>query len=174
MLKWKQKYGGFVSKMRDAIIECSISELQRDGLKFSIDRVAKSLKISKKTIYKYFATKKELAVAIYSTFYEKALAQMQEFYRGCLDENDAAQMLEVYFQSFCMIRKDIFNKYALNENVYLFAKSNHDKIGLLLKNHLPQSDRAAFAVIIDGSLQRLCEVKEDTKIIIGILVKLIC
>ena len=50
--------------MRNKILEVSVCGLQREGLRFSVDSIARELKISKKTVYKFFSTKEELAVAV--------------------------------------------------------------------------------------------------------------
>ena len=51
--------------MKNRITEESVKSLQQEGLKFSVDTLAEKLKISKKTIYKYFPDKEALAVAVY-------------------------------------------------------------------------------------------------------------
>lgn len=159
--------------MRDMIIKRSVSELQKKGLRFSIDELAKSLKISKKTIYKYFSAKEELAVAIYNDFYADAISRVEGF-DSVSDARAVGQMLTVYFQSYCMIRQDIFNKYSLNEGIRLLALDNHNKIRRIIEGHLPEKDREALMIIIDGSLQRLCGSQDYEKIVIDRLVKLIC
>ena len=55
--------------MREKIICESINSLRLEELRFSVDSLAEKLKISKKTIYKYFSNKEELAVAIYQRYY---------------------------------------------------------------------------------------------------------
>ena len=55
--------------MKELIITQSIDSLRREGLKFSVDTVAKALNISKKTIYKYFPDKQSLAIALYERYY---------------------------------------------------------------------------------------------------------
>lgn len=51
------KKKGFVSVLRDAIIQASIESLRQEGLKFSVDILSDKMKISKKTVYKYFPDK---------------------------------------------------------------------------------------------------------------------
>lgn len=160
--------------MKDIIIKRAITELQKEGLRFSIDEVAKSLKISKKTIYKYFPTKEDLAVAIYKSFYENAISQIGLTETVHLDENVAKQMLTVYFQSHCMVRNEIFNKYSLNESIRLLAQSNHKKIKFSIEKKLPQSDKDALMIIIDGSLQKLCESEGSGEEVLNRLVTLLC
>lgn len=160
--------------MRKAIIERSILELQQNGLRFSIDDVAKSLKISKKTIYKYFATKEDLAVAIFETFYEEALGQIESIERTQTGERRAAQMLGVYFRSHCMVRNDIFNKYSLNGSICGLARENHSRIKARIEKYLPPNERAALMIVIDGSLQKLVDRKEYTETVINRLVPYLC
>ena len=160
--------------MKDTIIKCSILGLQRNGLRFSIDEIARALKISKKTIYKYFATKEDLAIEIYKTFYGEALDRMHALEGELPQKHTATQMLTVYYRSHCMVRGEIFNKYSLNDNIRALALSNHDQIKARIEACLPQTEKAALMVIIDGSLQALCEHKAEEEKVIEKLVSLIC
>ena len=72
------KKGDLVSKMKDKIIQASIEGLRKEGLKFSVDLLANKLKISKKTVYKYFSDKETLAVALYESYYSDATEQAKE------------------------------------------------------------------------------------------------
>jgi AcrR family transcriptional regulator len=69
------KKGEIVSTVRDRILRESIESLRREGLKFSVDTLADRLKISKKTVYKFFPDKEALALALYETYYADAKAQ---------------------------------------------------------------------------------------------------
>lgn len=68
--------------MKDKIIHESINSLRQDGLKFSIDTLADKLKISKKTIYKFFPDKESLALALYENYYADAAAQAHRLISG--------------------------------------------------------------------------------------------
>lgn len=160
--------------MKESIIDRSIAELQRNGLRFSIDEVARSLKISKKTVYKFFTTKEDLAVAIYKTFYDKAIDRIGSIEDSLAKREAATQLLTVYFQSHCMIRDDIFNKYALNDSIRALAQEGHDRIKARIREILPQSDGAALMIIIDGSMRRLVESEENAEKVIERLAMLIC
>lgn len=46
--------------MKDEIIKCATKLFENDGIKFTLDDIAKDLKISKKSIYKFFSSKEEL------------------------------------------------------------------------------------------------------------------
>lgn len=160
--------------MKEEIINCSILKLQKAGLRFSIDEVAASLKISKKTIYKYFPTKEDLAVEMYKTFYSGAIRRMETLKNVPFEKSAVSEMLTVYFESHCMVRKEIFNKYALNESIRDLAVGNHNKIRVCIEKILPQKDREAFLIIVDGSLQKLCEKEEYKNQVIDRLVALLC
>lgn len=142
--------------------------------RFSIDNVAKSLKVSKKTIYKYFATKEDLAVAIFETFYREALDEIESIERTQTGERRAAQMLGVYFRSHCMVRDDIFNKYSLNGSICGLARKSHNKLKARVEQYLPPSDSAALMIVIDGSLQKLVDRKEYAETVINRLVPYLC
>lgn len=160
--------------MRDAIIECSVQGLLRDGLRFSVDEVAKTLKISKKTVYKYFPAKEDLAAEIYDKFYGDALNKIEEIKATHSGKEAAELIIGVYFKSHVMVRKEIFNKYSLNAGIRNPAIVNHGKIRARVEELLTASDREALMVIIDGSLQKLCEKREEEKKVIERLVELIC
>lgn len=160
--------------MKDKIIQCSISELQKEGLRFSLDKVAVSLKISKKTIYKYFPKKEDLAVAVYKTFYDDALDRIARMKRTLFGKNLAVQLFTVYFHSYCMARGEIFNKYALNGSISALAQENHAKIRACIEEVLPQAEKEAFMIIVEGSLQKLCEAGEHEQEVIERLAELLC
>lgn len=48
------------NEIKVKIIEASIDEINENGLKFTMDKLAKQLVMSKKTIYKYFENKEKL------------------------------------------------------------------------------------------------------------------
>lgn len=160
--------------MKEKIIKCSVSELQKEGLRFSVDEVAKSLKISKKTIYKYFPTKEELAVAIYNSFYKDAINSVGLIAGGHTKQSAAESILTVYFRSHCMVREEIFNKYSLNESIRLPARHNHEKIRERVEALIGDSDKRAVMIIIDGAMQKLCESKDCAEKVIKKLAGLIC
>lgn len=159
--------------MINKIIERSIEELQKNGLRFSLDDVAKSLKISKKTIYKYFAAKEELAIAIYKTFYENALQKIAAADKLKLKEYSVL-ILKVYYQSHCLNRGEIFNKYALNTGIRSLAQKNHLSLRKFVEDLIPESEKKAAMVIIDGALEKLCDVSGEELNVIKRLAEMIC
>lgn len=159
--------------MRDSIIKYSIEVLLRDGLRFSIDDVAKALKISKKTIYKIFPTKEQLAIEIYKAYYEDALREIETISK-IQSEANVAQMLDIYYRSHCMVREEIFNKYAINASIRDLAQTKHNNIRKFIENLSAPADKSAIMVIIDGALQKLYENKDEEEKVIAKLVKFLC
>lgn len=60
--------------MKERIINQSITMLKDEGLIFSIDDLAKTLKVGKGTIYQYFRAKEELSIAVLKLFSVLAFA----------------------------------------------------------------------------------------------------
>lgn len=151
---WKQNIGVFVSVMKNAILEATIIGLQKDGLKFSIDTIASKLKISKKTVYKFFPCKEDLAVAVYDKFYDETNKRID-----ALTDDKAvdsfAELLNLYYQSYCMIRNDVFNKFVLNDVVKKIALQKHNEIKDKFKGTLQTDGIDTAMFIIDGVLEKL-------------------
>ena len=119
------KKKGFVSVMRDAIIQASIESLRQEGLKFSVDTLSDKMKISKKTVYKYFPDKQTLAVALYKKYYSDATAQAERLI-GKNSEDSHRELLKLYFDSKVMTCSKIFNKYKLNQMIYAYTTKESD------------------------------------------------
>ena len=63
--------------MREKIIDTAIAEFTKNGLKFTMNDVAKSMGISKKTIYTVFESKQAVLMGI-ADRYSADFLQMQE------------------------------------------------------------------------------------------------
>lgn len=154
------KKGDFVSDMKDRIIRASIEGLKNEGLKFSVDLLAKRLKISKKTIYKYFPDKETLSIALYETYYSDAAKQVTELISKNTEES-YKELLYIYFDSKRMTCNDIFNKYKLNQTIYAYTKEKSDclweMIAASFSGELSETDKNVFRIIVDGSFEKLCE-----------------
>ena len=159
--------------MREQIIAASIDSLRQEGLRFSVDTLAERLRISKKTIYKYFPDKEALARALYQTYYDEAVRRLNALL-GAHAAPDA--LLHLYFDSKMMIRDDIFNKYKLNDAIHAYAAGRHDALWAQLYAALPGASAAdgdALRIIIDGSFEKLCRVKAAPDAVIERLVTLL-
>ena len=144
----------FVSNMRNKILEVSVCGLQREGLRFSVDSIARELKISKKTVYKFFSTKEELAVAVYEKIYGETEQKLNVLIAS-ESENRFPAMLQLYYRSYCMVREELFNKFALNDGIKKRAAEKHYEVRKIFQRTLQPEERETTLFIIDGVLEKL-------------------
>ncbi|MGN1003704.1 MAG: TetR/AcrR family transcriptional regulator [Oscillospiraceae bacterium] len=160
--------------MKNKIIEESIRSLQQEGLRFSVDTLAEKLKISKKTIYKYFPTKEALASAMYERYYADLRDEIQMLVQkdGPVEE----ELLRCYFDSAKMVRKEIFNKYSLNRTIGDFAMRHHREVWNTIRASLcpemTETEAEVYKLILDGAFDRAMNCDVDTALLIGMLRKL--
>ena len=154
------KTGDFVSIMKDIIIKASIESIKKEGLRFSVDLLANRLKISKKTIYKYFPDKENLAIAMYEQFFCDALERTNRLNGNEVTVNK--ELLRIYFDCKWMTRSEIFNKYKLNRMIYMYTADKLDflwkHIVSLLKSGYSEEGVETLRVIVDGTFEKLCNV----------------
>ncbi len=154
------KKGYFVSIMKDKIIQASIEELRNEGLRFSVDLLAEKLKISKKTIYKYFPDKETLSIALYETYYTNVMKQAIELISKNIKDS-YQELLYLYFDSKKMTRREIFNKYNLNQTLKTYTNEKTDCLWEIVASSFPdglsENEKNALRIIVDGSFEKLCE-----------------
>ena len=144
--------------MKNKIIEQSIENLKKDGLKFSVDSLAAQLGISKKTVYKDFPDKESLALAIFEKYYADARKKAVEI--GETSDNKRFGLLKLFFDSKVMTRDDVFNKYTLNLSVSAFAKQKEKELWDSISPFLTQCDDAV-KIIVDGAFEKLLHENVD-------------
>ncbi len=170
------KKGDLVSKMKDKIIQASIEGLRKEGLKFSVDLLANKLKISKKTVYKYFSDKETLAVALYESYYSDATEQAKELINKNT-QSSYKELLHLYFDSKRMTHSDIFNKYTLNQRISAYTKEKADSLWEIIAASFygepSETDKKALRVIVDGSSEKLCSDCSELEDVIERLVDLL-
>lgn len=161
--------------MRDKIIDTAIEGLRTEGLKFSVDIIASKLKISKKTIYKFFPDKENLAYAIYEKYYSRISESVDEIEKS--GNNINFRLLMVYRDACFMIRSEIFNKYKLNDCVYSYViKLQNElwsRIISLIAPSASQTDQAIFRAIIDGAFENAEKYSAPSELIVEKLVKIL-
>ena len=79
----------------------------------------------------YFVTMKELNS--YEKYYSEVINAVQMIVEG-YSSSDCCKLLQLYFDSKIMTRKDIFNKYKLNEKIYTYAHEHITYYGKLFQN----------------------------------------
>lgn len=162
--------------MKDRIIQASIESLRQEGLKFSLDVLSDKLKISKKTVYKYFPDKEELATALYEKYYSDVSEQAKELILKNTEQSHR-ELLLLYFDSKVMTRNEIFNKYKLNSAIYTYTAKKADSLWELISasfcGAVSEADRNALRIIVDGSLEKLCSDGSNLSAVIERLVSLL-
>lgn len=91
-------------EMREKIIDTAIEEFTRNGLKFTMNDVAKALGISKKTIYTVFESKQDVLMAIADRYARDFTDMRQEIEADT--ELDTMEKLE---RLFCAIPTKYYN-----------------------------------------------------------------
>lgn len=162
--------------MRNKIIQESINSLQNEGLRFSVDTLAEKLRVSKKTIYKYFPTKEALALAMYEQFYTDADLRADALLSSP-GKPPYTQLLGLYCDSKKMTRSEIFNKYKLNDVIHSYASGRNDslweKISSVFSGPPAGDDANPLRIIIDGAFEKLCDSQVDPAPIIERLAELL-
>ena len=90
--------------MREKIIDTAIEEFTRNGLKFTMNDVAKALGISKKTIYTVFESKQDVLMAIADRYARDFTDMRQE-----IEADTELDTLEKLEQLFCAIPTKYYN-----------------------------------------------------------------
>lgn len=162
--------------MKDKIIDETIKSLQAEGLRFSVDTLAERLKISKKTVYKYFPNKEALALAMYEKYYDAANDKISELV-AANDQMSASELLYIYYEAKRMVRREIFNKYKLNDVIRSYTSKQNDilweRLASALFAGLSDEESAAVRIIIDGAFEKLCKGQSSPEYVIERLMKLI-
>lgn len=161
--------------MRERIIKAAIESLQAEGLKFSVDTIASKLKISKKTIYKFFPDKETLAYAIYEKYYADASEEVKKIRE--MGDNIPYRLLMVYYNAGLMTRKEIFNKYKLNAGISSYAAKQHKALWSVILSALfpaaSRTDGAVLKVIIEGAFEKSTEYSVSAELVTEKLVTLL-
>ena len=91
-------------EMREKIIDTAIEEFTRNGLKFTMNDVAKALGISKKTIYTVFESKQDVLMAIADRYARDFTDMRQE-----IEADTELDTLEKLERLFCAIPTKYYN-----------------------------------------------------------------
>lgn len=139
--------------MNEKIIECAIELIRKNGLKFSIDELAKTLKISKKTIYKCYQNKEQFSLSIYKYYFSQINKNVEDII--VKSSNDILELLNIYQDVLIMTKEDIFNKFNINETIRNEVKIKDEELLIKIVNKIAnsQNDSKTIACIIKGSLK---------------------
>lgn len=163
--------------LQDQIIDASLQSLRNEGLRFSVDSLAARLKISKKTIYKYFPTKEALALAMYDRYYDLAASHAAAL---CAQPGPPriSELLQLYCDARYMVRGEIFNKYKLNDVLQAHTARQSERLWQTISGAFPgpltPEEQTALRIAVEGAVDRLIEAHISPDSIIERLVKLVC
>ena len=79
--------------MKDLIINETINLFNISGYKFSMETLSKNLKISKKTLYKYFSSKEALITYIIDESFNEVHIKQHEIYKSDLDIDSKLRLI---------------------------------------------------------------------------------
>lgn len=153
--------------MKEDIIKLSIKYLKKDGLKFNLDLIAHDLKISKKTIYKYFKDKEDLALNVYSYYFDTLDTKINKIINS--NNIDLIKILDLYYESLIMTREDMFNKFNLNSSCLNYINSrNISTFNLIspLFNLNNEEEIDIYKTIIDGTIKLSIKENKNKALII--------
>lgn len=126
--------------MKELIIKETIYLFNQYGYKFSMDNLSKNLKISKKTLYKYFSSKEEIITYIIDESFNDVHTKQQVIFKSNLDtETKLRKILTTNFMREDTINlskaKDIYKFYPkLAEKIDRKYKEEWDFVEQLLKD----------------------------------------
>lgn len=103
------------------ILDCFISAIMQNGLKATtMDSIAASLQMSKRTLYEIFSTKDELFKEAYSHFNKRMGEKLAEIFKS------SANVMEAIIKCF-LFNRDFMSKLSADfvRDIQEYAKNNH-------------------------------------------------
>lgn len=151
--------------MREEIIEITVELMNRSGVKFTIDDIAAELRISKKTVYKYFKGKEELAAAVFDKIISDTIAKQQSILASINTiRYKIKEYLIEYIEIYRLTSSEIFNLYSLSkqlrDGIVLRINDNWCGVEELFEEYFIQQDKldcniAIMRIIIEGSYDKI-------------------
>lgn len=164
---FKVSKGGYMKKQ---ITMKTIQLLKMDGIKFTVDDLASSLNISKKTIYKNFKNKEELLKVVYFYIYDELLEESNQMVNG---NYQLSKYLMIYFKALKFNSLKVINTYALNIDLLSFSKDKietiwNNLVKILNENNSRLVNNQYLRQIIEGSLINFINIKDYKKACIAL------
>ena len=115
-------------------------------------------------------------LALYEKYYSEVINAAQMIVEG-YSTSDCCKLLQLYFDSKMMTRKDIFNKYKLNEKIYTYAHEHNNTLWEIISESLEGNqsewDSKIIRIIVDGVFEKLCNEQINPDDVIERLVRLL-
>lgn len=155
-------------RMKNIIIKTAKELLKADGLRFTVDDLSARLNISKKTIYRLFDSKEELAKEVYHGIYTDIYDKVLDISRHEHVSYMQAEQVFIYgMEGIYFNRESIYNRYSLAVDLKAYAEDLSQKIWELVLVILGKSDYAFLTDIVYlrdivyGALERICTDKNS-------------
>lgn len=128
---------------KDKIYKEAIRLIKNKDLRFTFDDLANNLHMAKKTIYKFFKSKNELAEWLYSTsisdFNKELLAQ-----KTIISEENSYELFLCYSILLTICDKKIYEIYSLNESFYNDINEKFEEIEKIFFGYLSSTNLKRF------------------------------
>jgi TetR/AcrR family transcriptional regulator of autoinduction and epiphytic fitness len=94
-------------RKREAIVQAAVAEFRAHGFEAtSMDKVAATAEVSKRTLYNHFASKEDLFAEILMQLWQRSASEVNQVYRA--DQPLRAQLLALMLQKLAMISNEDF------------------------------------------------------------------
>lgn len=94
--------------MRNRILFAAADEMKARGVKFTMNNLARRLRLSKTSLYRHFASKNELVHSVITTTIQDCQEQEREIYSNC--ELSVADKIQAVIQIEPRVFKPIYNR----------------------------------------------------------------
>ncbi|MEG1963987.1 MAG: TetR/AcrR family transcriptional regulator [Clostridia bacterium] len=151
--------------MKDKIILASIKLLENFSVKFTVDDIKNELKISKKTIYKYFESKDELAHAVFNYIIDNCITAQNNILESKQKPLDKMVLCFLEYMQILKLQSDkIVEMYVQNEQILAEIKEKSDTNWQWLmatyhhfvkQNELKKIDDDILKIIVEAILKSI-------------------
>lgn len=151
--------------MKQRIIETTVEMLEKYGTQFTVNTLAEELGASKKTIYKYFESKEELAENVFNYICCNAEKNQDTISASDLTKREKLIKLMLEYIKILQISSNtLYGHYRLSDALYkkyvVVAENNWNKIASVFL--LQDTDNYKF--IIDGLTKNVYSKRDHTAI----------
>ena len=152
--------------MKEEILRVTAAFLHEGREKFTVDDIAAALKISKKTIYKYFDGKEQLAEEVFARIISGARAAQKEVLSGAEEPVSKQVAFLVSFMEIYRLDSDsLFRRYGLSRRLRERVKSAEEEnwrtfVSLYAKAPSGEVSPDVLKTVVYGVLNEVCRQPE--------------
>ena len=141
-------------ELKEKIIHAAMVQFQEKGLKFTMNDVAQSMHIAKKTIYQFFASKDELLIAMLDDGFDGIQKNKQEILNSDLPLLEKLEKVMIaipdqYDVFDFRLLSDLHDKYpAVNEHLARHLEEDWEPVNSLIEEGIRQNKIRKISVPI--------------------------